>query len=40
MQGPGVYEKSYDLSDLPEGVYFIRLQAGDEVMMRKVVKIE
>ncbi|MEA3477390.1 MAG: aryl-sulfate sulfotransferase [Bacteroidota bacterium] len=40
MQGPGVYEKSYDLSDLPEGVYFIRLQAGDELMMKKIVKMD
>ncbi|MEA3478276.1 MAG: T9SS type A sorting domain-containing protein [Bacteroidota bacterium] len=34
---PGVHEIEYDVSDLPNGVYFIRLQAGDEILVRKLI---
>ena len=34
---PGEYEMEIDVSDLPAGVYFIRLQAGNEVVVRKLV---
>jgi len=37
---PGIHEMEIDVSDLPAGVYFLRIQAGDEVLMKKVVKME
>jgi len=37
---PGEHEIEIDLSDVPAGVYFLRMQAGDEVVVRKVVKME
>ncbi|MEA3478758.1 MAG: T9SS type A sorting domain-containing protein, partial [Bacteroidota bacterium] len=37
---PGTYELEIDVSDLPEGVYFIRLQAGNEVAVRKLLVVE
>jgi len=33
----GVYEVEIDLSDLPAGVYFIRMQSGDQVATGKIV---
>jgi hypothetical protein len=29
----------WDASNLPSGIYFIRLQAGEEVYTRKVIKL-
>jgi len=34
---PGVYETEFDVSALPAGVYFVRVQAGDEVAVRKLI---
>ena len=36
-KGPGTYEEVLDVHDLPAGVYFIRLQAGREVAVRKLI---
>ncbi|MEA3478686.1 MAG: T9SS type A sorting domain-containing protein [Bacteroidota bacterium] len=36
-KGPGTYEEILDVHDLPAGVYFIRLQAGREVAVRKLI---
>jgi len=38
-KSPGEYELEIGLGSLPEGIYFIRVQAGDEVSIRKIVKI-
>ncbi|MBU2651098.1 MAG: T9SS type A sorting domain-containing protein [Bacteroidetes bacterium] len=35
----GVHEMELDVSALPEGVYLVRLQAGDGVVTKKLVKI-
>jgi len=37
---PGEYEEGLDLSDLPIGIYFIRLQAGNDVAVRKLVVVK
>lgn len=37
VQGPGAYRISLEASDLPSGVYFYRLQAGDFVQTRKML---
>jgi len=34
---PGGYEIEVDLSDLPTGVYFVRLQAGDDIETAKII---
>jgi len=34
---PGEYEIEIDVRDLPPGVYFIRMQAGDQVVTEKLV---
>jgi len=36
---PGTYEIKVDLSGLPAGVYFIRLMAGDQIEMKKLIKL-
>ncbi|MEA3480123.1 MAG: T9SS type A sorting domain-containing protein, partial [Bacteroidota bacterium] len=36
---PGEYEIVIDVSDLPDGLYIIRLQAGNDVRMQKLVVI-
>jgi len=36
-QQPGDHEQSVDISDLPNGIYFIRLQAGEMVETAKVI---
>ena len=36
---PGSHEVEVDLSGQPAGIYFIRIQAGDDVFTRKLVKI-
>ncbi len=36
-QLPGEHEIEVDVSDLPAGVYFIRLQAGQDIAVRKLV---
>jgi len=38
-QSAGIYDMDIDLSKLPEGIYLIRVQAGDELVIKKVVKI-
>jgi len=37
---PGTYEMRIDLTDLPAGVYLIRVQAGETVEFEKIVKVE
>jgi hypothetical protein len=39
LRKPGTYEMEIDLSDLPAGMYFVRLHLGNEVITRKLVKI-
>jgi len=34
---PGYYEITFDASDMPEGVYILRLQAGQYEMSRKIL---
>jgi len=34
---PGVHEKDIDVSALPAGVYFVRIQAGEENAVRKLI---
>ncbi|MEA3479736.1 MAG: T9SS type A sorting domain-containing protein [Bacteroidota bacterium] len=34
---PGAYELNIDVSQLPAGVYFIRIQAGKELVVRKLI---
>jgi len=36
--GPGLYRVPIDLSGSPDGIYFLRLAAGREVELRKVVR--
>ncbi|MEA3478857.1 MAG: T9SS type A sorting domain-containing protein [Bacteroidota bacterium] len=36
---PGEYEMEIDVSDLPDGLYIVRLQAGNDVRMQKLVVI-
>jgi len=36
---PGEYELEFDVSDLPGGPYFIRMQAGDAQVTEKLVVI-
>ncbi|RLD76356.1 MAG: hypothetical protein DRJ15_15480, partial [Bacteroidetes bacterium] len=38
-QQPGEYELSIDVSDLPDGIYFIRMQSGDTQATGKLVVI-
>jgi len=33
----GTYEKTHDLSDLPNGMYFIRFQSGNMVETSKII---
>jgi len=33
----GQHEMEFDLSDLPDGLYFIRLQAGKQIETAKIV---
>ncbi len=37
MQQPGIYELEIDLSNLPDGVYLIRLQSGNSVETAKII---
>ena len=37
MQHPGEYELEFDVSDLPGGMYFIRMQSGDSQTTVKLV---
>ena len=37
MQQPGKHELEFDLSDLPNGLYLIRLQAGEHVQTAKII---
>jgi len=37
MQMPGEYETEIDVSDLPAGVYFLRLRAGEDVVTKKII---
>ena len=37
IQLPGEYEFQFDFSDLPDGVYFVRLTADKETAVRKVI---
>jgi len=34
---PGEYEIELDVSDLPAGVYFIKLQAGEQIGIKKLI---
>jgi len=36
-QVPGEHKQTFDISDLPNGIYFIRLQAGKQVETAKVI---
>jgi hypothetical protein len=36
----GVHEIKFDVSDLPSGIYYLRMQAGDKVGGVKMVKME
>jgi hypothetical protein len=36
FSGDGIYE--FDLSDQPDGIYIVRVQNGETVMSRKIVK--
>jgi len=36
-QLPGEHEIELDVSDLPAGVYFVKLQVGDDIIVRKLV---
>ena len=36
-KSPGDYKLDIDLNDLPTGVYFIRLQAGDNIAVQKII---
>jgi len=36
-QAPGEYTVRFDGSDLRAGIYFIRMQAGDRVVTKKMV---
>ena len=38
-QSQGEYHVRFDASDLPAGIYLIRLQSGSEVVTRKIVKL-
>jgi len=38
-QSSGEYQVPFDPSGLPAGIYYVRLQAGNEVVTRKVVKL-
>ena len=35
----GVHEVEVDMAGLPDGIYLIRLQAGKELVTKKLVKI-
>ena len=37
---PGKYETGIDVSDVPAGIYFLRLQIGNETVVRKLIKLE
>jgi len=39
IQQPGEYELEFDVSDLPAGMYFLRIQVGDYYTTGKVVVI-
>jgi hypothetical protein len=36
-QVSGIFEKEVDISDLPQGLYFIKMQVGKEMVVRKLV---
>lgn len=38
VKTPGEYEMEIDVSELPAGAYFIRLQAGEQVVVKKIIK--
>ena len=40
FQQPGEYELTFDISDLPDGIYFVRLQAGQMARSEKIIKTE
>jgi len=37
MHQTGKYEQTFDMSDLPDGLYFIRLQAGEQIETAKII---
>ena len=37
---PGEYEVEVDVSDLPNGLYIVRLQAGNDVRMQKLIVVD
>ena len=37
VKSPGGYSVRIDVSDLPAGVYLVRLQAGGESLVRKLI---
>jgi hypothetical protein len=39
VQQAGEYELTFDISDLPDGMYFVRLQIGERVEMVKIIKV-
>jgi hypothetical protein len=36
----GEYELEFDISELPDGMYYIRMQLGKQVQTRKIVKVD
>ena len=40
VQPPGEYELSFDISDLPDGMYFVRMQMGGQVETAKIILIK
>jgi hypothetical protein len=35
----GIQTENLNISELPPGIYFLRLQAGNDVVTKKVVKL-
>nr|NQU91265.1 T9SS type A sorting domain-containing protein [Bacteroidota bacterium] len=40
FQQEGGHEVLFNGTDLPAGIYFCRLQAGDEVLTKKIIKLK
>jgi len=40
LKSPGQQQVKFDVSGLPPGVFYCRLQAGNETIMKKFVKVK